>query len=69
MASLRVSFRRLLRRCLAHISGWRRRGRDRRLLESLDERALRDLGIDRSLIENESTIPFWRLQISRNTML
>jgi len=54
-------FVRLPRRCLAHISDWRRRGHDRQLLERLDDQALRDLGIDRSIIENESAVPIWRL--------
>jgi uncharacterized protein YjiS (DUF1127 family) len=61
IASLRASFGHLLRRCVARISGWRRHGRDRRSLEHLDDEALRDLGIDRSLIENDSAVPFWRL--------
>jgi uncharacterized protein YjiS (DUF1127 family) len=61
IASLRAFFGRPLYRCLAHVSDWCRRHCDRKLLQRLDERALRDLGIDRSLVEKESAVPFWRL--------
>jgi uncharacterized protein YjiS (DUF1127 family) len=69
IVSLRSLFGRLPARCLAHMSDWRRRERDRRLLDRLDERALRDLGIDRALAETDSAIPFWSLQVSRKIML
>ena len=42
------------------IERWRRRGRDRRTLAGLDDRALRDLGLDRADVETESTQSFWR---------
>ncbi|WP_119269401.1 DUF1127 domain-containing protein [Taklimakanibacter deserti] len=51
------------------MAAWRRRRRDLRCLQHLDERALRDIGIDRSLASNDSAIPFWSLQISRDIML
>jgi uncharacterized protein YjiS (DUF1127 family) len=68
-ASLRAFFSRLLARCLTQFSDWSRRNRERRLLQRLDARALRDLGIDRAVLDNESAIPFWSLQSSRHTML
>ncbi len=52
-----------------HIAAWRRRRHDRQWLERLDERALRDLGLDRDVVDSEGTIPFWSLQSSRHTML
>jgi uncharacterized protein YjiS (DUF1127 family) len=42
------------------ITAWRRYRRDRRLLASLNERELRDIGIDRSMVENDSAVEFWR---------
>lgn len=42
------------------IERWRMRVRDRRLLASFDDHALRDLGIDRTDVETESTHSFWR---------
>jgi uncharacterized protein YjiS (DUF1127 family) len=36
--------------------------RDRRLLASLDDRMLRDIGIDRGAVENDGTTWFWRLR-------
>jgi uncharacterized protein YjiS (DUF1127 family) len=42
------------------IGRWRQRRRDQQLLASLDERALRDLGVDRTAINIESSVPFWR---------
>jgi uncharacterized protein YjiS (DUF1127 family) len=39
---------------------WSARRSDQRLLASLDHRALRDIGIDRALIDDESTATFWR---------
>ncbi|HLJ54888.1 MAG TPA: DUF1127 domain-containing protein [Chthonomonadaceae bacterium] len=39
---------------------WRKRVRDRRLLASLDDHALRDLGLQRADVENQSTRSFWR---------
>lgn len=39
---------------------WHACVRDRRILESLDDRMLRDIGIDRGTADNESTVSFWR---------
>jgi uncharacterized protein YjiS (DUF1127 family) len=41
-------------------TSWCRRANDRRLIASLDDRALRDIGIDRALVDDESTVSFWR---------
>jgi uncharacterized protein YjiS (DUF1127 family) len=37
-------------------------GRDRRLLARHDDRTLRDMGIDRATVEDESSASFWRLR-------
>ena len=39
---------------------WRERARTRRLLGTLDDRMLHDIGIDRGAAEREETTPFWR---------
>jgi uncharacterized protein YjiS (DUF1127 family) len=44
------------------ISRWGAGFRDRRLLARLDDRMLRDLGIDRALVDDDSTASFWRLR-------
>jgi len=33
---------------------------DRRVLASLDDRALHDIGLDRAWVERESPVSFWR---------
>jgi uncharacterized protein YjiS (DUF1127 family) len=38
------------------------RAHDRRLLASLDDRTLRDIGLDRASVDRESTTSFWRLR-------
>jgi uncharacterized protein YjiS (DUF1127 family) len=43
------------------MAAWRRQQRDQKLLQHLDERALRDLGIDRAPITREDAVPSWRL--------
>jgi uncharacterized protein YjiS (DUF1127 family) len=48
-------------RWAAHFSAWRQRHRDRQLAR-LDDRSLRDIGIDRARVEDESTVSFWRLR-------
>lgn len=40
---------------------WISISRQRRHLASLDERLLRDIGLDRSQVEREAGKPFWRL--------
>jgi uncharacterized protein YjiS (DUF1127 family) len=39
---------------------WQDRVRSRRMLRGLDDHTLRDIGIDRSLAEQEGSMPFWR---------
>lgn len=39
---------------------WHRLAYERRLLASLDDRMLRDIGVTRSDAETESRKPFWR---------
>ena len=41
-------------------SQWHERTRQRRQLASLDDRALRDIGIDRASAHFEASKPFWR---------
>jgi uncharacterized protein YjiS (DUF1127 family) len=43
------------------IASWRKHARDRRLLARRDDRLLRDIGLDRGAVEDESTTSFWRL--------
>jgi uncharacterized protein YjiS (DUF1127 family) len=40
--------------------GWLYRARSRRMLASLDDRMLRDIGIDRARADGEAGKPFWR---------
>ena len=49
-----------LRDLAARIRLWRHRSRSRRHLQWLDERQLRDIGIDRLAAEEEARKPFWR---------
>jgi len=44
------------------LAAWRRRSRNERLPACLDERMLRDIGIDRDMAERDSTVSFWRLR-------
>jgi len=53
--------RRLLRSLSASIGSWRSHVLRRRWLAHLDDRTLRDLGLERSAVETESTTSFWRL--------
>jgi len=50
----------VLARLVERVIAWHERVRSRRLLASFDDRMLRDIGIDRATIENESTASFWR---------
>jgi uncharacterized protein YjiS (DUF1127 family) len=45
---------------LALLRLWRRRARERALLATLDERMLRDIGVEPSDVEREINRPFWR---------
>jgi uncharacterized protein YjiS (DUF1127 family) len=44
----------------ARIRLWRHRARSRRQLLWLDERQLRDIGLDRLTVREEAYKPFWR---------
>jgi uncharacterized protein YjiS (DUF1127 family) len=50
----------ILRRALDLLLAWRSRARDRHELARLDERSLRDLGLDRGAVWSECDKPFWR---------
>jgi uncharacterized protein YjiS (DUF1127 family) len=54
-----------LARWLEHFVAWYQGFADRRLLASLDDRQLRDLGIDRSAVGGGSTSSYWRLREQR----
>ena len=49
-----------LRDLTACIRLWRQRARSRRHLRRLDERLLRDIGVDRLEAQDEARKPFWR---------
>jgi uncharacterized protein YjiS (DUF1127 family) len=50
----------LLERAAATLRVWRRRVREKRALEQLDERDWQDFGASRSDIDAELRRPFWR---------
>ena len=54
-----------LARWAAHFIAWYQGFDDQRLLASLDDRLLRDLGIDRSAVGGDSTSLYWRLREQR----
>lgn len=49
-----------LRPALAQISTWRARARQRRALAELDDRLLKDVGIERGAAAQEARKPFWK---------
>jgi len=49
-----------LHRALDLIAEWRARARDRRELASLDNRSLRDMGLDHASVWAECEKPWWR---------
>lgn len=49
-----------LLRALDRLLLWHDRIKGRRVLASLDDRMLRDIGIDQATAQRESTMPFWR---------
>ncbi len=51
---------RRVRETVAQLSFWRNRAASRSLLASLDDRMLRDIGLDRASADEESRTPFWR---------
>jgi uncharacterized protein YjiS (DUF1127 family) len=44
------------------VAGWRQRARSLRLLARLDDRMLRDIGLDRDAADSDSVTSFWRLR-------
>jgi uncharacterized protein YjiS (DUF1127 family) len=62
MARLRTSLAGGLVRLVEQVIAWHRRRREQRRLARLDDRSLRDIGIDRAAVEDESTVSFWRLR-------
>src|SRR5205823_5721753 len=51
-----------LRRSIAGAIVWRKGRRDRQLLETLDDRQLRDIGVSRAMVEQDRNSPFWHLR-------
>lgn len=47
-------------RVLATVLVWQSRAHERHLLGSLDDRMLRDIGLDRADVSREAEKPFWR---------
>ena len=45
---------------VAQLSLWRERARSRSVLATLDDRMLRDVGVDRATADTESRTRFWR---------
>jgi uncharacterized protein YjiS (DUF1127 family) len=54
------AFRRMLGAFGKLIIAWRHYHRDRRLLASLNERELHDIGIDRSVVTDDDSVVYWR---------
>lgn len=42
------------------VFGWMQRERERHMLNAIDDRMLRDIGLDRSDVLAEAAKPFWR---------
>ena len=56
----RARWRLILGSIVATLREWRRRRVGRRELASLDERTLRDIGVDPSMVDYEMRQSFWR---------
>ena len=52
--------RRLLPDLLSRFRGWRERARSRHLLQQLDDRMLRDVGLSRADVDRECAKHFWQ---------
>jgi uncharacterized protein YjiS (DUF1127 family) len=50
----------LAQRTLDRLSQWRDLARSRRLLATLDDRMLSDIGVDRATAHREASTAFWR---------
>jgi uncharacterized protein YjiS (DUF1127 family) len=61
-ARVRAALGSALVRLVKGILSWDARIRDRQLLARLDDRALRDIGIDRAAVDDDSATGFWRLR-------
>jgi uncharacterized protein YjiS (DUF1127 family) len=51
-----------LARLIEYVVSWRDCARSRQHFASVDDRMLRDIGIDRDMVEDDSTSSFWRLR-------
>jgi len=60
VAAPRASWSPILGLIVATLAEWRRRRVGRRELASLDERTLRDIGLDRGVVDYEVGRSFWR---------
>jgi uncharacterized protein YjiS (DUF1127 family) len=56
----RARWRMILGSIVATLREWRRRGVTRRELANFDERMLRDIGVDPSIVDYEMYQSFWR---------
>jgi uncharacterized protein YjiS (DUF1127 family) len=61
-ARFRTILGRRLARLVERVIAWDRGYRDRQFLASLDDRQLRDIGIDRWALGRDGPTPFWRLR-------
>ena len=52
-----------LSRLLEFVVAWNRRSRDRQWLAGLNERILRDIGIDSTTAERDRSMSYWRLHL------
>ncbi len=59
-ASLKTTVAGVLSRLLATLDLWYERHHQRRQLELLDDRLLRDIGLDRASAWHEASKPFWQ---------
>lgn len=50
----------LMKLIIDELRNWLRRSNERYALSQLNERQLRDIGLDRALVLSEATKPFWR---------
>jgi uncharacterized protein YjiS (DUF1127 family) len=58
----RIRLGRGLARWIEHAISWYGTYRDRPRLARLDDRMLRDIGLDRNRADRDSTVSFWRLR-------